>query len=79
MVQVHLAGHTDNGTHCIDTHDGHVIDAVWALYAQVHRTAGRRATLLEWDAKIPAFPDLQQELRKAARFRDQRARVRAPA
>ena len=79
VVQVHLAGHTDNGTHCIDTHDGHVIDAVWDLYAQVHRAAGRRATLLEWDAKIPPFPDLQKEVRKAARFRDQRARARAHA
>ena len=42
VVQVHLAGHTDNGTHCIDTHDGRVIDAVWELYAQVHG-ARRRA------------------------------------
>jgi len=79
VVQVHLAGHSDNGTHCIDTHDGHVIDAVWELYAQVHRKAGARATLLEWDAKIPAFPDLQREVRKAARFRGQRGRARAPA
>ena len=41
VVQVHLAGHTDNGTHCIDTHDGRVIDAVWELYARVHGARGR--------------------------------------
>jgi uncharacterized protein len=69
VVQVHLAGHTDNGTHCIDTHDGRVIDEVWQLYAQVHARTGGRATLLEWDAKVPKFQVLQQEVGKAAKFR----------
>lgn len=69
VVQVHLAGHTDNGTHCIDTHDGQVIDEVWRLYGLVHERTGGRATLLEWDASIPKFPVLQREVRKAARFR----------
>ena len=55
VVQFHLAGHTDLGTHCIDTHDGRVVDEVWELYAQVHRVTGGRATLLEWDARIPSF------------------------
>jgi uncharacterized protein len=70
VVQIHLAGHTDNGTHCIDTHDGRVIDEVWQLYARFHDRAGGRATLLEWDAKIPKFSVLQQEVRKAGRFRN---------
>ncbi len=70
VVQIHLAGHTDNGTHCIDTHDGRVVDAVWDLYARVMARAGGRATLLEWDAGIPKFSVLQQEVRKAARFRN---------
>jgi hypothetical protein len=69
VVQVHLAGHTDNGTHCIDTHDGHVIDPVWELYRRVHERTGGRATLLEWDANIPSFPVLQREVGKAARLR----------
>jgi uncharacterized protein (UPF0276 family) len=69
VVQVHLAGHTDNGTHCIDTHDGRVIDAVWDLYARVQRETGGRATLLEWDAKLPRFSVLQEEVGKAAQFR----------
>jgi hypothetical protein len=69
VVQVHLAGHTDNGTHCIDTHDGRVIDAVWELYARVQEKTGGRATLLEWDAKLPKFAVLQEEVRKAAKFR----------
>jgi hypothetical protein len=70
VVQIHLAGHTDNGTHCIDTHDGRVVDAVWDLYARFTARAGRRATLLEWDADVPKFAVLQQEVGKAARFRD---------
>jgi uncharacterized protein (UPF0276 family) len=65
VQQFHLAGHTDLGTHCIDTHDGHVVDTVWELYREaVHRTGGA-ATLLEWDAKIPTFEALHAEAEKA--------------
>jgi len=67
VVQIHLAGHTDNGTHCIDTHDGHVIDPVWDLYDSVMRRAGKRSTLIEWDAHIPAFDVVHAEVKKAAR------------
>lgn len=69
VVQIHLAGHTEKGTHCIDTHDGPVIDPVWKLYAEVMRRAGGRATLLEWDDKIPAFPEVHAEALRARRFR----------
>src|SRR5260221_12436472 len=31
-VQIHLAGHTNYGTHVIDTHTGHVLDAVGDPY-----------------------------------------------
>ena len=65
IVQCHLAGHTNCGTHCIDTHDGHVIDAVWELYARAHRLTGGVSTLLEWDAKIPEFDVVHQEVLKA--------------
>ena len=70
VVQIHLAGHTDLGTHCIDTHNGPVIDAVWDLYAYVQRRRGNTATLLEWDADIPKFETLEREVRRAARYRD---------
>ncbi len=77
VVQVHLAGHTDNGTHCIDTHDGRVIDAVWDLYARFTARAGARATLLEWDADVPKFSVLQEEVGKATRFRGTTRRAAA--
>ena len=69
VVQIHLAGHTDKGTHCIDTHDGPVIDEVWRLYAEVERRAGSRATLLEWDDHIPPFEEAHAEVLKARRYK----------
>jgi hypothetical protein len=65
VVQFHLAGHTHLGTHCIDTHDGRVIDSVWQLYRLAHQLTGGASTLLEWDAKIPPFPELHAEVLKA--------------
>jgi len=65
VVQNHLAGHTDHGTHCIDTHDDFVCDAVWDLYAWVQQRTGGTATLIEWDGDIPAFEVLEGEADKA--------------
>jgi uncharacterized protein (UPF0276 family) len=68
VVQFHLAGHTNCETHCIDTHDGPVIDPVWELYAEATRLTGGAATLLEWDAKIPPFPVVHAEVQKARKY-----------
>jgi len=65
VVQFHLAGHTNLGTHCIDTHDGEVVDPVWRLYRLAHELTGGASTLLEWDAKLPPFPRLHAEVLKA--------------
>jgi len=70
VVQVHLAGHTDKGTHCIDTHTGHTIDAVWKLYAEVVKRAGNVATMVEWDQDIPEFEVVHAEVLRAREFRD---------
>ena len=68
VVQIHLAGHTNCGTHLIDTHDGVVVDPVWELYRLVHQRTGGVATLLEWDAKIPDFPIVHAEVLKARSY-----------
>ncbi len=68
IVQFHLAGHSDYGTHLIDTHDHPVIDQVWELYRLAHQLTGGVATLLEWDAKIPPFEVVHAEVLKAKRF-----------
>jgi hypothetical protein len=68
IVQCHLAGHTDCGTHRIDTHDGEVINSVWELYRLAHNLTGGVSTLLEWDAKIPPFEVVHAEVLKAKNF-----------
>jgi uncharacterized protein (UPF0276 family) len=68
VVQIHVAGHTDNGTHVIDTHIGPVIDPVWALAAEAYRRASGASVLLEWDAEIPSFEETYAEALRARAF-----------
>ncbi len=68
IVQFHLAGHTNMGDYCIDTHDGQVIDPVWQLYRLAHQRTGGVSTLLEWDANIPDFATMHAEVLKAKKF-----------
>jgi uncharacterized protein (UPF0276 family) len=75
IVQMHLAGHQDLGTHVIDTHDATVVDAVWDLYALAMRLTSGVSTVLEWDARIPPFPVLQAE---ALRAREHAAAALSP-
>jgi uncharacterized protein (UPF0276 family) len=63
--QIHLAGHSADGELLIDTHDAPVRDQVWALYADAVRRFGPRATMIEWDAHVPAFDVLVGELDRA--------------
>lgn len=65
VSQMHLAGHTDHGTHIVDTHDAPVADPVWSLYRLAVRLTGGAPTLLEWDDHLPDFAVLQAELAKA--------------
>jgi uncharacterized protein (UPF0276 family) len=65
IVQIHLAGHTATGDLLIDTHDQPVPEEVWKLYQLAQQLTGGVATLLEWDANIPEYPVLVQELFKA--------------
>jgi uncharacterized protein (UPF0276 family) len=69
VKQMHLAGHSDHGTHLIDTHDHPVTDAVWELYEQALGLFGQVATLIEWDDQIPSFDVLAEEAAKAEKVR----------
>jgi uncharacterized protein (UPF0276 family) len=69
IVQVHLAGPRDCGTHLLDTHDSSVLEAVWELYALAMRRTGGVSTLLEWDSDIPPYEELLAELGKARAYR----------
>jgi uncharacterized protein (UPF0276 family) len=59
--QIHLAGHSDRGTHLLDTHDAPVCDAVWELYRRAVVRFGRVSTLIEWDEQVPEFDTLCAE------------------
>ncbi|MBW2264368.1 MAG: DUF692 family protein, partial [Deltaproteobacteria bacterium] len=50
-----------------------VIDPVWKLYARAIELAGPTPTLLEWDARIPAFEEVHAEALKASRYWDHTA------
>jgi uncharacterized protein (UPF0276 family) len=64
--QIHLAGHRDEGTHLLDTHDHPVCDGVWDLYAAAIARFGGVATLIERDDDIPPLPELVAESQRAA-------------
>jgi uncharacterized protein (UPF0276 family) len=68
--QIHLAGHTDAGTHLLDTHDAPVCDAVWGLFALALLRFGAVPTLIEWDDKLPALERLLAEARSAAKIQE---------
>lgn len=65
IAQIHLAGHTNKGTHIIDTHDAPVVDAVWDLYRHTLRTKGNITTMIEWDENIPPLEGVLAEVAKA--------------
>jgi uncharacterized protein (UPF0276 family) len=65
VAQIHVAGHTDNGTHLLDTHDHPVRAEVWNLYRVAVARFGRISTLVEWDDRIPPFQDLLDEAERA--------------
>ena len=65
VAQIHLAGHTDSGTHLLDTHDHPVRAEVWSLYRVAVARFGRVSTLVEWDDRIPPFADLLAEAEHA--------------
>jgi len=68
VVQIHVAGHTDNGTHVVDTHIGPVIDPVWRLAARAYERAEGASLLLEWDAEIPSFEETHADALRAKDF-----------
>jgi hypothetical protein len=68
VVQFHVSGHTNHGTHIIDSHIGPVIDPVWKLLGEAYRRAGGASVLLEWDAEIPSFEETHADALRAKEF-----------
>jgi uncharacterized protein (UPF0276 family) len=65
VAQIHLAGHTNHGTHLLDTHDAPIVPEVWRLYRRTLERLGRVSTLVEWDERIPPLEDVMAEAERA--------------
>lgn len=66
LRQLHLAGHSDMGTHLFDDHRGPVPDGVWDLYRYCTAVHGAVPSVVEWDTDVPSLPRLVEESRRAA-------------
>jgi len=71
--EIHLAGHSriedDTGRPLlIDSHDGPICRPVWRLFARALEKLGAVPTLIEWDAKLPAWSQLEREAARADRL-----------
>ncbi|GGH49857.1 UPF0276 protein [Comamonas phosphati] len=66
VQQIHLAGHARQADEqgrplLIDSHDRRVDAQVWDLFGQVIQQTGPLPTLIEWDANVPAWPELHAQ------------------
>ena len=62
VVQFHVAGHSHEETHLIDTHDHPVCDEVWDFYRAAVAHFGPVSTMIERDDNIPPLAELVDEL-----------------
>jgi uncharacterized protein (UPF0276 family) len=75
VAQIHLAGHSQDGHILIDTHDQAVSEPVWDLYRKALERYGSVSSMVERDANIPAFAELEKEALRAKKMRkSERAR-----
>lgn len=68
IVQFHLAGHSHEGDHIVDTHDHPVCDQVWDFYRQTVSHFGPVSTMIERDDNIPPLAEVVAELDVARRI-----------
>ncbi len=74
VVQFHVAGHTDKGTHLLDTHSGTARAEVWDLLRHALERTGPRSILYEWDEDIPDLDVVHAEALRAREFLEVAAR-----
>ena len=70
VQEIHLAGYTREADEkerplLIDTHNRPVDDLVWRLFEHAVDLLGPMPTLIEWDADLPSWPELQTEAERA--------------
>ena len=62
VVQFHVAGHSHEESHIIDTHDHPVCPEVWDFYRETATHFGPVSTMIERDDNIPPLAELVEEL-----------------
>ena len=77
--QIHLAGHSHNGSLIVDTHDHPVPDPVWELYEEAIASLGPVSTMIERDDDIPELEILLAELARARSLAESAGRRAASA
>lgn len=77
VVQIHVAGHSDLGTHKIDTHDHPVCGDVWSLFSYVRQRFGPVPAMIERDDRFPPFSELLDELRHMRQLAEAEERAAA--
>lgn len=70
VQEIHLAGYAREADEegrplLIDTHDRPVDEIVWGLFARAIGRIGPIPTLIEWDTRLPAWPELKAEADRA--------------
>lgn len=73
VEEIHLAGHASieaagGESLLIDTHDRPVSEQVWALYQSLLSRIGPCPTLIEWDADVPTWTRLSDDVARADRL-----------
>ncbi len=63
--QMHLAGFEERDGYLFDTHSRPVSEEVWALYRHALERIGPCAAMVEWDADIPSWSRLVEEVDRA--------------
>lgn len=62
IVQFHVAGHSHEDGHIVDTHDHPVCDEVWDFYREAVEHFGPVSTMIERDDNIPPLAEVVAEL-----------------
>jgi uncharacterized protein (UPF0276 family) len=65
VIQFHLAGHSDMGSHLIDTHDQPVCEDVWEFYAEALRRFGPISTMIERDDSATSLSEVLAEVERS--------------
>ncbi|MFZ5893284.1 MAG: DUF692 domain-containing protein [Myxococcota bacterium] len=68
VLQFHLAGHSDFGTHAIDDHGSAVPAEVWGAFRRALARFGSAPSIVEWDDNIPTLERLEAEADEAGRI-----------